>query len=74
MDGLVKDHSNSTANALELLQSCSQPLVRGNKTVGLRLPEGKLENNFYCNFTLFLLVARATYRQVSNISRTLVGD
>ena len=27
IDGLVQDSSNSIANALELLQSCTKPLV-----------------------------------------------
>ena len=27
IDGLVQDCSNFTANALELLQSCSEPLI-----------------------------------------------
>ena len=27
MDGLVQDWSNSIANALELLQSCTKPLI-----------------------------------------------
>ena len=29
IDGLVQDHSNSIANALELLQSCTEPLMCG---------------------------------------------
>ena len=28
IDGLVQDCSNSIANALELLQSCTKPLIR----------------------------------------------
>ena len=27
IDGLVQDYSNSIANALELLQSCTEPLI-----------------------------------------------
>ena len=29
IDGLVQDCSNSTANALELLQSCTKPSIYG---------------------------------------------
>ena len=29
LNGLVQDCSNSTANALELLQSCIKPLMQG---------------------------------------------
>ena len=37
VDGLVQDYSNSIANALELLQSCTKPLICKEGTVSKSL-------------------------------------
>ena len=67
-DGLAQERRNSIANTLELYLSCTNPLICQQQTALTRQPE---------NIMPFLYVYNSTeliYRQVSNISRTSVGN
>ena len=62
--GLVQDYSNSIANALELLQSCTKPLIS---------PFPVLRKQAYTSCDN-LSICPNNYRKISNIRRALVGN
>ena len=69
-DGLMQERRNSIANALELRLSCINPSIRCS-TVGAFFTS--LSSVFPTRWSWWKTVNK-TYRKVSNIRRTLVGN
>ena len=72
IDGLVQDCSNSIANALELLQSCTKPSIYAlvSWVIFVQVMACNKVDPLWGQATTWY----NAYRQVSNIRRTLVGN
>ena len=85
IDGLVQDCNNSTVNALELLQFCPKPKICNWASCLLHQPiimhaHYDLHGNSTSHLshedqgTFLQTEIKSEYHQISNISRTLVGN
>ena len=69
IDGLVQDCSNSIANALELLQSCTEPSMWSSYVETL-VNQVNLQSVNDTTINSSQGAANRGYRKISNISRT----